>query len=78
MINAENKLAGTVIIPDMDAYRKLGWTPNRSQKIMPTKYGSFICGNRAVTIDDGNYYVTGRKGKVQVRKVDENKYEVLL
>ena len=72
-----------LVIANQAAMRKLNWTPNANQRISPI--GSSLddyklyCYNRAVTERGGKYYVKLRKGKqIEVRKINDDKYEVVL
>lgn len=78
MINSNNMKAGTVIT-NLDGAKMLNWTKSNSQPISYTKNGSIIYGNRAVNERDGKFYVKSRsKTEVEVVKVGDGKYEVVL
>lgn len=77
MHNFDNKLAGTVIAtPEA----KLGWTASSSQTmVMMPKSGKIVYGNRSVHVRGDKYFVINRKKQeVQVVKLDNGKYEVIV
>ena len=81
-MNLENS---KLVIANQAAMRKLAWTPSASQRIsgsgdaLKPETIEYRCYNRAVTERGGKYYVKPRKGKqIEVRKINDDKYEVVL
>ena len=81
-MNLEN--SKLVVVPQA-AMSKLNWTQNANQLISghgdPLDMSSveYYCYNRAVSCRAGKYYVKPAKGKqIEVRKISDNKYEVVL
>lgn len=80
MINADNVNAQTAgsVICTLEQVKILGWVPNKSQPMMPTKSGRFVCGNRVAFQDGEKWFVKGKKNaRVEVRKTGENRYIVI-
>lgn len=81
-INTNNlrAMASSNIIAPISVARKLGWTASSSQPVIPMpKSNAMLYSNRVVIERNGKYYIKTRsKVELEVVKLSENKYEVVV